>query len=152
MYESMNENNCINIRIDNRASFHIDINNVGSAITTNPVIQGPATPDECIICFETCGDLVDGSSLVIPKCGCKYVIHEECFYEWIRKKQGFPVCIACNTNCFIKRELEIQNEEARRIQIENNRIRNIKICYTIGYTITFFIVLCFIIIILSKNN
>lgn len=153
MYERMNENNSINKMIDNRASLHIDINNIGSVVSTNPVVQRPPTPDACIICFETCGNLVDGSSLVITECGCKYVVHEECFYDWMRKKQGLPACIACNTECFLKRELELQDEEARRaMQSRNNRVRHKRLCYTFAYTVLFFIILWFLIVMVSQYD
>ena len=153
MYERMNENNDINIMKDNRVSLNIDINNIESVISTNTVIQRPPSPDACIICFDTCGELVQGSSLVITECGCKYVVHEECFYDWMRKKQGLPACIACNTDCFLKRELEMQDEAARRIiQRENSRVRTKRLCVTIGYTILFFFILWLLIIMVSEYS
>ena len=153
MYERMNENNCINKMKGKQSSLNIDINNIESIATINSIIQRPPTPDACIICFDTCGELVDGSSLVITECGCKYVVHEECFYDWMRKKQGLPACIACNTECFLKQELETQDEEARRIiQRENSRLRTKKICTTIGYIVMVFCILYIMIIILSEYS
>ena len=153
MYERMNENNDINIMKDNRVSLHIDINNIESVVATRPVIPRPPSPDTCIICFDGGGELVDGSSLVITECGCKYVVHEECFYDWMRKKQGLPACIACNTQCFLKQELEMQDEAARQIiQRENSRLRTKRLCATIGYTIVAFTVLYIMIVLMTEYS
>ncbi len=152
MYSRMGENTN-NKNNYNSVSLHIDIENIGSVVSTTHVQHRPPSPDSCIICFDTSGVLVQGSSLIISECACNYLVHEQCLHDWMIKKQGLPACIACNTECFLKSELEAADEEARQImQQANIEQRNKRICSKIGYVIILFAILWILIIVITENN
>ena len=163
MYRKMNENTLIgeNVRVEknslyNPVSLHIDINNVNSVVSTYSQIQRPPTPDSCIICFDVCGDLVEGSTLLMPTCGCKYLVHKRCLLDWMYKKEGEPACITCNSKCQIQETVMIQEIIERRereaeVEIADHNIESAeqrisRLCKTFALLIIFLTV-CWILII-----
>jgi len=48
--------------------------------------------DECFICLEGMEPLVDGS--ILRSCGCKFIVHPDCWNAWIKDKTEFdcPIC------------------------------------------------------------
>jgi len=52
--------------------------------------------DECFICLESTNEkdepLIDGS--LMRSCGCKFMVHPDCWNQWMKDKSDFdcPIC------------------------------------------------------------
>jgi len=130
-------------------SLYIDTN-ADSVVTTENMIHRPPSPDSCIICFDTSGDLVRSNTLVISECGCSYLVHKKCLHDWMRKKEGDPACITCNTECIVIHDYEEEDQLARLEMQEEREDRNKRLCIGFFYAVVVLVILWIMIIVAAR--
>ena len=155
MYERMSDKTVIGTTIDSTSgkqlSLYIDTD-AANVIDTESMIHRPPSPESCIICFDVAGDLVKSNTLVMSECGCSYLVHKRCLHDWMRKKEGNPACITCNTECIVIHDYEEEDRLARLEMEEEQENRHKRLCIGFFYGMVVFVILWVMIIVGAKYN
>jgi len=66
-----------------------------TSTTSLTALTEVVSESECFICLDSENPLVNSS--VLRKCGCKFLVHNDCWYKWSKGKDEWA-CPICNRN------------------------------------------------------